>query len=254
MNGEARRPTPLSFEQVAREPTLSDKVAAMLLDTILTKNLQPGDRLPSERELGEQFAVSRTVIREAVRSLAAKGVLEVRTGSGLRVAAVNSSAVSETLNLFLHGRPDFDYAQVAEVRAMIEVQVAGLACERGTEEDLARLAQFCEQMAEVVDDPEEAVVLDVKFHRAIAEATRNDFYVIMLDSIGGVLLEVRRQTARSKPGTLEHAVEHHRRILDRIVARDAEGARRAMRDHLSQIEQLMSEAVAPSSDGQQRQI
>ncbi len=75
------------FPRVTREPRLSDKVAELLLETILSPGLQPGDRLPSERELGEQFGVSRTVIREAVRALAAKGVINVRTGSGLRVAA-----------------------------------------------------------------------------------------------------------------------------------------------------------------------
>ena len=71
------------FDQVAREPRLSDKVAEMMLDTILSNRLNVGDRLPSERELGEQFGVSRTVVREAVRALVAKGVIEVRSGSGL---------------------------------------------------------------------------------------------------------------------------------------------------------------------------
>ena len=91
------------FDEVTREPRLSDKVADMMLKTILSERLSVGDRLPSERELGEQFGVSRTVVREAVRALAAKGVIEVRTGSGLRVAAVNAAAVSESMSLFLHG-------------------------------------------------------------------------------------------------------------------------------------------------------
>ena len=91
------------FEQVAREPRLSDKVAAMMLETILSRRLRPGDRLPSERELGEQFGVSRTVIREAVRELVAKGVIEVRSGSGLRVAPVDASTVREAMLLFLRG-------------------------------------------------------------------------------------------------------------------------------------------------------
>ena len=91
------------FEQVAREPRLSDKVADMMLATILSNRLQVGDRLPSERELGEQFGVSRTVVREAVRALVAKGVIEVRSGSGLRVAAVDAAAVSESMSLYLRG-------------------------------------------------------------------------------------------------------------------------------------------------------
>ena len=75
----------------------------MMLETILSQRLQVGDRLPSERELGEQFGVSRTVVREAVRALVAKGVIEVRSGSGLRVAAVDAAAVSESMSLYLRG-------------------------------------------------------------------------------------------------------------------------------------------------------
>ena len=89
--------SPALFGQVAREPRLSDKVADMMLETILSKRLEVGDKLPSERELGEQFGVSRTVVREAVRALVAKGVIEVRSGSGLRVAAVDAAAVSESI-------------------------------------------------------------------------------------------------------------------------------------------------------------
>src|ERR671925_600852 len=93
------------FEQVRRQPRLSDKVAEMMLNTILSRRLTVGDRLPSERELGEQFGVSRTVVREAVRALVAKGVIEVRSGSGLRVAAVNASTVQESMSLFLRDAP-----------------------------------------------------------------------------------------------------------------------------------------------------
>src|SRR5881628_1454219 len=91
------------FDQVTREPRLSDKVADMMLETILSDRLKVGDRLPSERELGEQFGVSRTVVREAVRALVTKGVIDVRSGSGLRVAAVDANAVSESMSLFLRG-------------------------------------------------------------------------------------------------------------------------------------------------------
>src|SRR5947208_15331599 len=92
-----------TFSRIRRGARLSDRVAAQLQESIVTRGLQPGDRLPSERELGDQFGVSRTVIREAVRALAAKGVIEVRTGSGLRVAAVNAAAVSEAISLYLRG-------------------------------------------------------------------------------------------------------------------------------------------------------
>src|SRR5213596_1650457 len=126
------------FPRVERERRLSDKVADLMLRSITSRDLQPGDRLPSERELGEQFGVSRTVVREAVRALVAKGVIEVRSGSGLRVAAVNAAAVSESMSLYVHGG-GIDFERVHEVRTLLEVHIAGLAAERASAEDIERL-------------------------------------------------------------------------------------------------------------------
>src|SRR4026209_613230 len=114
----ASRPNRLfTTTEVQRRARLSDQVAQLMLDAILEQRLEPGDRLPSERELGEQFGVSRTVVREAVRALAAKGVIDVRTGSGLRVAAVDAAAVSESIGLYLRGG-SLEYAKVHEVRKL----------------------------------------------------------------------------------------------------------------------------------------
>lgn len=222
------------FPRVEREPRLSDKVAELLLETIVARQLEPGDRLPSERELGEQFGVSRTVIREAVRALAAKGVIDVRTGSGLRVAAVDSSTVSESMSLFLRGSTTLDYPKVHEVRAMLEVEIAGLAAERATEEDIAAMRAVCERM-ESESDVDAASLQDVEFHRAIANSTHNELHLLLLDSIGDVLIEIRRENLASGSGP--DALASHREIFERIVARDQEGARRAMKAHLENVEE-----------------
>ena len=95
-----------------------------MLDAILEQRLEPGDRLPSERELGEQFGVSRTVVREAVRALVAKGVIEVISGSGLRIAEASPRTVRESLSLYLHNST-LDYERMHEVRAVLEVHMAG---------------------------------------------------------------------------------------------------------------------------------
>src|SRR3954464_7521810 len=136
---------PALFGTVNRERRLSDKVADMMLETILSDRLKVGDRLPSERELGEQFGVSRTVVREAVRALVTKGVIDVRSGSGLRVAAVDANAVSESMSLFLRGGT-LDFEKVHEVRTLLEVHIAGLAADRATTADLAGLREVHERM------------------------------------------------------------------------------------------------------------
>ncbi|MFN0156050.1 MAG: FadR/GntR family transcriptional regulator [Gaiella sp.] len=220
------------FEQIAREPRLSDKVADMMLETILSRRLQAGDRLPSERELGEQFGVSRTVIREAVRALVAKGMIEVRSGSGLRVAAVDAAAVSESMSLYLRGGA-LDFEKVHEVRALLEVHIAGMAAERATDENLAQLRAVHERMKEEVADVEAAARDDLEFHRAIALATQNDLYLLLLDSIGSALIDIRRENLGT--GASPMTLGQHEAVLERIVARDAAGARAAMSAHLEGV-------------------
>jgi GntR family transcriptional regulator, transcriptional repressor for pyruvate dehydrogenase complex len=220
------------FQQVPREPRLSDKVAAMMLETILSRRLQVGDRLPSERELGEQFNVSRTVVREAVRSLVAKGVIEVRSGSGLRVAAVDAAAVAESMSLYLRGSA-LDFEKVHEVRALLEVHIAGVAAERATDEDVSELRRVHERMRREAGDVESAARDDLEFHRVIARATQNDLYLLLMDSIGAALIDIRRENLGS--GSTPNTLTQHEEVLERIAAHDPEGARKAMAAHLEGV-------------------
>lgn len=217
---------------VRRRPRLSDTVAEAILDTILSKGYRPGDALPSARELGEQFGVSRTVIREAVRSLTARGVVDAQAGRGLVVAAVGASDVSDALRLYLHGKDEIPYQQVHQVRTLIEVEIAGLAAERATDDEIADLVAHSDGMYRILD-PEEHSRADVELHRKLAQMTHNELYVIVLDSLGDIMLAVRRATA-SLPDDRERARREHREIIEQIKARDPDGARDAMRRHLVQ--------------------
>jgi GntR family transcriptional repressor for pyruvate dehydrogenase complex len=220
------------FGPVMREPRLSDKVADMLLSTITSRGLESGERLPSERELGEQFGVSRAVIREAVRALAAKGVIEARTGSGLRVATVDASAVSQSMGLYLRGAR-LDYTEIHEVRTTLEVEVAGLAAERADAEDITKLRDNLQRMRASLAATDEVAVLDVEFHRLVVEAAHNRLFLVMTDSIGEILLEIRHLTL-SISGRPQKALRAHRKILKAIAAHTPDGARLAMREHLDE--------------------
>jgi GntR family transcriptional regulator, transcriptional repressor for pyruvate dehydrogenase complex len=94
---------PVTFDRVGRMPRLSDTIAEQLLEAIVAGRFKEGDILPSERELGDQFGVSRTVIREAIRTLATRGVVEVQSGRGVRVIALDTTSVTEAMSLLLHG-------------------------------------------------------------------------------------------------------------------------------------------------------
>lgn len=238
MGNTSDEPTTELFERVRREPRLSDKVAEMMRQTIVARGLLPGTPLPSERELGEQFGVSRTVIREAVRALAAKGIVEVRSGSGLRVAPVDGANALESLSWFIRGG-QLGYSKVHEVRSTIEVEMAGLAAERRTEDGLQALRHAQTHFESVIDDVDEAAAADVEFHALIAQATHNDLFSILLGSIGDALVEIRRETLSSGSG--EETVAAHRRILDAIAVGDADAARKAMRDHLLTVERLAAQ-------------
>ncbi|MEA2156554.1 MAG: GntR family transcriptional regulator, transcriptional repressor for pyruvate dehydrogenase complex [Solirubrobacteraceae bacterium] len=218
-----------AFEEIARAERLSDKVAHALTESILAGRLTVGDKLPSERELSEQFAVSRPVVREAVRGLKARGLLVDHPRRGHVVAAVDADVVSRSLTLYVRGRR-VDYAPLLEVRAVLEVSAAGIAAERATDEQLETLAAAEAKLTPGLG-ADAAAVADVEFHRAIAATTANEYFVLLIDSLREVLLDAQRPTL-ADPKIVGTARRAHRRILGAIRAHDAQAAREAMQAHL----------------------
>ncbi len=194
--------------------------------------LKPGDRLPVERELSSQFAVSRTVIREAIRTLSGRGVVAAGPGRSAFVCAVDPGVISESLTLLLRSRGDFDYEHVHEARVMIETHAAGLAAERATPDQIDAIRAAYEAM-ERASAVAEMTLHDLEFHRAIARATQNDVYLVLHDALGGALIEVRTRTLAR--GNAREASRAHRDIAEHIANRDAVGARTAMKDHLDSV-------------------
>ena len=227
---------PVTFDRVGRMPRLSDTIAEQLLEAIVAGRFSEGDILPSERELGDQFGVSRTVIREAIRALATRGVVEVQSGRGVRVIALDTASITEAMSLLLRGESTIDFAKVHEVRMMLETHVAGVAAERGTVEELAELEALMDRWVAAGDDVAAASLLDVDFHRAIAKCAHNELYLVLLDSIAGALLENRRATL-----AIEHSnakvLGEHRAVVKAISEHDPEGARAAMQRHLHGVEE-----------------
>ncbi len=235
----------MEFERVERAPSLVDEVATRILHVILTGRLKPGDRLPSERELGAQFEVSRTVVREAVRSLAGRGVVSVVSGRGLTVAQLDVNALREPMNLFLRASPNVDYRKVHEIRRLLEEEVAFLAADRATDGDLLGLEESCLALLSA-KGIEEISQADVDFHRRLSMATHNELFLVLLDAIADPLLAVRRSTF-GRPGRPEVAHASHLAILDQVMGRDGVGARAAMREHLEDVELAWEDMVTAMS-------
>jgi GntR family transcriptional repressor for pyruvate dehydrogenase complex len=239
------------FRAISREARLSDKVTEAILEMIASNELKPGDALPPERELGVQFDVSRTVIREAVRTLRAKGLLEVKSGSGVRVVAVDGATVRESMRHFVHGS-SLDYAKVDEMRRVLEVAAAGLAAERATEEDIIRIDETIVLLENECHDLEKSVQHDLAFHRGLATATHNELFLVLHDSIGEMLIEVRRRNLSRGRKERRLVVEMHRRIRDAVAAHDPEAARQAMRDHLEHVQAIWSDEEKARSKATER--
>ena len=176
--------------------------------------------------------MSRTVIREAVGSLEARGVLEVRAGSGLRLVSVDASSVAESLRFFVRTSDVLDYSKVDEVRAMIETHVAELAAERASESDVSSIRYWADKQETCGNDLEAAAQCDLELHRAIAKSTGNELYLVLLDSIRGALLDIQRTLM---PGRIPKTVREHRRVADCIAVKDGPGARQAMQQHLDKV-------------------
>jgi GntR family transcriptional regulator, transcriptional repressor for pyruvate dehydrogenase complex len=225
---------PATFGRVTRTPRLSDTVAQQMLEAIVAGDFREGDNLPSERELSDQFGVSRTVIREAVRTLATRGVVEAQSGRGVRVIAPDPDRVTEAMSLLLRADGALDFNKVHEVRTMLETHFAGVAAERSTEDNHHELEELLDAWEDATGDVDVSSQLDVNFHRAIAKSGRNELFLVLLDSIAGALLENRRATL-----ALEHlhakVYTEHRDIVAAIKARNPDKARQAMEIHLNGV-------------------
>jgi GntR family transcriptional regulator, transcriptional repressor for pyruvate dehydrogenase complex len=238
-------PSSTLFQTVARDLSLAEKVTRQIESMIIGNNLQFDDRLPPERELAHQFGVSRTVVRQAIHSLVAKGLLEARPGGGTVVRRPTAEAVAQSLHLFLRsGEAHLEYSKVHEIRRLLELEIAALAALRHTAADLARLEENLRQAAASVADPNPAIFarIDFAFHAALAAATQNALFELLIDSLAEIMIEVRI-SAFAVPDTPARALGMHQAILAQVRAGDAQGARQAMEAHLAEAEETQSQVL-----------
>ena len=198
-----------------------------------------GSELPSEAELGGRLGVSRTVLREALKHLQAQGLVEIAQGKRARVGAADPRASIESLDILLR-RSAGSLLQLVEVRRPLEAEIVDLAARRGSPEALEEAARAVEAMAST-SSLDAQIDADLKFHRALAQATGNPVFVLLLDTLAG-LMRVSRQKTLGKHGA-RIAVEHHREILDAVSRRDPVRARAAMLAHLGLNERHLREGA-----------
>ena len=208
-------------------------VAERLTEQIGARHLRPGDLLPPERELVTSYGVGRSSVREALRILESRGLIEDR-GNGTFAVAEYRRPLDRSLDVLL-AVAEADYAELFEVRRILEGEAAALAALRATPDHLARMAAAIEDMAAGLDSEERFIEADLRFHLTIAEATGNRVLVHLMDAVRGLLLR-SLSSSYHIPGSPERAIKMHRLILAALEA-GAEGrARRRMREHVQQVE------------------
>ncbi len=211
-----------------------EQIAAQIEKRILNGELRSGDRLPTERELSEQFRASRTAVREAMKILAQKGLVDMRPGRGTMVIDGTSQAMRHSLGLMMKVGQAGSSASLVEVREIIEPEIATLAAARATDEHIASMRAAVEIMDASLEDADTYIAADNDFHLALARGTQNELILALVDSIVDLLSEQRKQVF-SVDGGPQRGQIHHKRILETIIHRDAQGAREAMRAHLQQV-------------------
>jgi GntR family transcriptional repressor for pyruvate dehydrogenase complex len=220
--------------KVVRTSRLYEQIVQQIEDSILRGTLKAGDQLPSERELALKFGVSRTAVREAVKALHEKGLVEAYSGRGTFITDGTTEAVRQSINLMMRIDQTEGSENLAEVRQILEPEIAALAATRIQEPQLVLMREAFTVMNEALKDPDAYIEADLDFHLALAEAAENPLILSLLDSIVGLLREQRIRIFFEAGGP-QRGQYHHARILAAIERRDAEASRAAMRDHLQQV-------------------
>jgi len=220
--------------KAVRTSRLYEQIVQQIEESILKGSLKPGDQLPAERELAQRFGVSRTAVREAVKALREKGLVEAYSGRGTFITNGTSQAIRQSLDWMTKVGQQDGLAHLAEMRAILEPEIAALAATRVEEQHIASMRDAFNVMDRSREDPVAFIEADLDFHLALAEAAANPLILSLIDSIVGLLREQRMGIFYVEGGP-ERGQYHHKRILDAIEQHDAEKARSAMRAHLLQV-------------------
>lgn len=223
---------------------LGEQIEDELLNFIRQEQLEVGQKIPNEFELAEKFGVGRSTIREAVKGLVTKGILEVKRGSGTYIAATRSveddplrlSKLQDKYKLAL---------ELFDVRLMLEPEIAVLACEYAKQEELEQLQELCKEVEELYLSGKNHVKKDVEFHTCIARCSRNRVVEILIPVINSAVTTFANLTHRS---LMSETIESHRAITEAVLIRDTVGAKCAMVMHLTYNRQMIMKLLKEQTE------
>jgi len=227
------------FRKVGKQETLSEEIVKQIEEAIIQNKYNPGDKIPSEKEMCEIFDVSRTVIREAIQKLSARGLIEVRKGSGIYVQEYAEKYVTDTMELYLELNLNIDYIKhVMEIRKLFEPQLARIAAQSRSEEDVKKINKTINELNECdVKDFKKEGKLDKKFHMQIARSCGNPLILTMFKPIFQLMPKIRSLVYKDNIDIKSNALEYHQKIFDKIKDKDGKKSYNEMQKHLEIAEE-----------------
>ncbi len=244
---QANRSAPASdFAGAALERRpIAEQVANRIMAMIKSGNLKPGDRLPTEQQMGVAFGISRPPLREALKALTLMGVLSSRQGGRYTVTDLSPSRLAAPFNTML-SIADYDVHQQFEARTVVDLELVRLCAERARPELCERLRKLAVDGHAFEHDPVAFRLLDIEFHQAINTGAKNDLLAALAQVLYDLGLDVRR-TATEVPGVIAKSVLQHIAVADAVAAHDAPAAVAAYRSHLEHVRDTTIQSMAISS-------
>jgi len=214
------------FTKIGTGLTLSQKIERKIEEAIRQKKLIPGTKLPSEKELCAQFAVSRTALREALRRLSARGLIDIRKGSGIYVTELKIEDAINSLHLFYDLRFNSDLIlQIIEVRRLFEPEVARLASRNRTENDIKTLQKNLTELDKSnPDNTQLEVDIINRFHMNLAKATHNPIVLISLEPVYSLLPRMRNLIYGNIEGEKEYTLKYQKELINALKSKDSQKA------------------------------
>lgn len=232
----------------ARRGRVSAEIFQQFKSAILSGRLKPGDRLPSEKEMVEQFQASRGPIREAIRSLEQAGLLVVRRGSrgGAFVSNGDLRHLTDSLSILIRlGRVSIHH--LTEARLLLEPPAAGLAAQRITEEELVQISGYIQKHMAAIEAGDFHATADLRFHRMIAEASKNPALILFANSLADLMVEEVVARLQMDEATNRSNLAFHKRIYEALLSRDPREASQVMHEHILEVQSRLERLLPPEN-------
>jgi GntR family transcriptional regulator, transcriptional repressor for pyruvate dehydrogenase complex len=227
------------FATVRRNKVYED--VARQIERLILKKLRPGDKLPSERELAELLSVSRSSIRDAIRSLELMGMVEPRQGAGTIVCEITSNSLANPLGNVLKRKEEL-MGELLDFRRILEPPLAARAATHVSPEEISEMESILDRQDQKLRKGESTIAEDSEFHYSVAMASGNSVVLKVLDILMDLLRDTRERSLQVE-GRPQKSLAGHRKILSAIKRHDAEGAKTAMRRHIEDVEEIVLHEV-----------